>query len=53
MLASRVLPAPVTMHITDGLISLGVSRGCWVIAATGVGVALWRSREALGERQVP
>ena len=53
MLASRVLPAPVPMHIPDGLPSLGVSLVCWVLAVVGVGVALWRSREALGERQVP
>jgi cobalt/nickel transport system permease protein len=41
------------MHIPDGFLSLGVSLVCWVLAAVGVGVALWRSREALGERQVP
>lgn len=32
---------------------MGVSLVCWALAVAGVGVALWRSREALGERQVP
>jgi len=41
------------MHIPDGFLSLGVSLVCWVLAIVGVGVALWRSREAMGERQVP
>ena len=50
---STVNPSPSPMHIPDGFLSLGVSLACWVLAAVGVGVALWRSREALGERQVP
>jgi cobalt/nickel transport system permease protein len=41
------------MHVPDGFLSLGVSLVCWALAVAGVGVALWRSREALGERQVP
>jgi cobalt/nickel transport system permease protein len=41
------------MHIPDGFLSLGISLVCWGLAAVGVGVALWRSRAALGERQVP
>jgi cobalt/nickel transport system permease protein len=41
------------MHIPDGFLGLGVSLVCWILAAVGVGIALWRSREALGERQVP
>jgi cobalt/nickel transport system permease protein len=41
------------MHIPDGFLSIAVSLICWGIAAAGMGVALWRSREALGERQVP
>ena len=53
MLLSTVNPSPSPMHIPDGFLSLGVSLACWVLAAVGVGVALWRSREALGERQVP
>lgn len=53
MLASRVLPSPAPMHIPDGFLSLGVALACWVLAAVGVGLALWRSGKALGERQVP
>jgi cobalt/nickel transport system permease protein len=53
MLLSTVNPSPPPMHIPDGFLSLGVSLVCWVLAAVGVGVALWRSRETLGERQVP
>ena len=41
------------MHIPDGFLNLAVSVACWAAAAVGVGVALRRSREALGERQVP
>jgi len=53
MLASSVLPSPVPMHIPDGFLSLGVSLVCWALAVAGVGTALWRSRKALAERQVP
>ena len=53
MSLSTVLPSPSPMHIPDGFLSLGVSLVCWVLAIAGVGVALWRSRQALGERQVP
>jgi len=53
MLRSGVLPIPVEMHIPDGFLSLGVSLVCWVLAVVGVGLALRRSRQALGERQVP
>ncbi|HHS98518.1 MAG TPA: cobalamin biosynthesis protein CbiM [Chloroflexi bacterium] len=41
------------MHIPDGFLSPMVALVGWVIAAVGVGLALWRSREALGERQIP
>jgi cobalt/nickel transport system permease protein len=41
------------MHIPDGFLSLGVALVCWVLAAIGVGLALKRSGEAMGERQVP
>jgi cobalt/nickel transport system permease protein len=53
MLLNTVIPSPAPMHIPDGFLSLGVSLVCWALAVAGVGVALWRSREALGERQVP
>lgn len=50
---STIIPSPSPMHIPDGFLSLGVSLVCWGLAAVGVGFALWRSRAALGERQVP
>ncbi len=53
MLATRVLPKPAPMHIPDGFLGLTVSIVCWVLAVAGVALALWRSREELGERQVP
>ncbi len=53
MLFSAYHPVPTFMHIPDGFLSLGVALVGWVVAAVGVGLALWRSREALGERQIP
>ena len=53
MLASSVLPSPEPMHIPDGFLSVVVAVACWVVAIVGVGLALWRSRETLGHRQVP
>ena len=53
MLRNTVAPAPAALHIPDGFLSLTVCLVCWVIAAAGVGLALWRSRKVLGERQVP
>ncbi len=41
------------MHIPDGFLSMTVVLVCWVLAAAGVGIALWRNRRVLGERQVP
>jgi cobalt/nickel transport system permease protein len=53
MLAKPILPVPAPLHIPDGFLSLTVSAMCWVLAALGVGVALWRSRDTLGERRMP
>lgn len=52
MLRHTISPAPAAMHIPDGFLSLGVVLVCWVLAAAGVGLALWRSRQAFRERQV-
>ncbi|MBC7228263.1 MAG: energy-coupling factor ABC transporter permease [Thermoflexales bacterium] len=41
------------MHIPDGFLSVGVIIVCWVLSIIGIGVALARTRKALGERQVP
>ncbi len=51
-LLSGVL-APAYMHIPDGFLSLPVVLLCWVLTAFFVGMALRRTRETLGERQVP
>lgn len=48
-----MLASPAPLHIPDGFLSLIVSLVSWVLAVAGVGVALWRTRESLGERQVP
>ncbi|MCP4536549.1 MAG: cobalamin biosynthesis protein CbiM [Chloroflexi bacterium] len=53
MLFSRVLLSPVPLHIPDGLLSLGISLICWILAVIGVALALKHSGEAMGERQVP
>jgi cobalt/nickel transport system permease protein len=53
MLASHVFPSPAPLHIPDGFLSLGVSLVCWMLTIVGVGLALRRSGEVMGERQVP
>ncbi len=53
MLRSEILPSPTPMHIPDGFLSMGVIIVCWVLAIIGLGIALARTRKALGERQVP
>lgn len=53
MLRSEILPSPTPMHIPDGFLSMGVLIVCWVLSIIGIGVALARTRKALGERQVP
>lgn len=53
MLRSEILPSPAPMHIPDGFLSIGVIIVCWALSIIGIGVALARTRKALGERQVP
>jgi len=50
---AHVLFSPTPMHIPDGFLSLVVAVLCWLLAAAGVGLALWRSRRDLGQRQAP
>ena len=52
MLTSPVL-GPEPMHIPDGFLSVTVAVLCWVVAIAGVALAIWRSSETLGQRQVP
>jgi cobalt/nickel transport system permease protein len=41
------------MHIPDGFLSVLVSIAFWVVAAVLVGIALRKTNQVLGERQVP
>lgn len=50
---ARVLFSPTPMHIPDGFLSLFIAVLCWLLAVAGVGLALWRSRRDLGQRQAP
>ena len=44
---------PQPMHIPDGFLSVLVSLVLWVISVIVIGVALRKTGQALGERQVP
>ncbi|HET89645.1 MAG TPA: cobalamin biosynthesis protein CbiM [Chloroflexi bacterium] len=48
-----MLLSPVPMHIPDGFLSVLVSVVFWALSVVGVGYALKRVNEDLGERQVP
>jgi cobalt/nickel transport system permease protein len=48
-----MLLSPVPMHIPDGFLSVPVSIVFWVLSIVGVGYALKRVKDDLGERQVP
>lgn len=48
-----MLFSPVSMHIPDGFLSVGVSLVLWAIAIVVVGYALKRVNADVGERQVP
>ncbi|RLC61753.1 MAG: cobalamin biosynthesis protein CbiM, partial [Chloroflexi bacterium] len=52
MLFSPIL-SPAPLHIPDGFLSLGVALVCWALTIFGVGLALKRSGQTLGEKQVP
>src|SRR5690242_3473286 len=41
------------MHIPDGFLAWPVAAGTGVLAATGLGVALWHARRDLPSRRVP
>ncbi len=53
MLTNGFLFSPTPMHIPDGFLSVVVSVVCWLLAILGLAAAIWRSRQELGERQVP
>ncbi|RMF26206.1 MAG: cobalamin biosynthesis protein CbiM [Chloroflexi bacterium] len=52
ILADALL-APARMHIPDGFLSAPVYLAAWALALIALGVALRRTQETLGERQVP
>jgi cobalt/nickel transport system permease protein len=45
--------SPAPMHIPDSFLSLAVSIVCWVITALTLAVAISRTNQSLGERQIP
>jgi cobalt/nickel transport system permease protein len=45
--------SPVQLHIPDGFLSIIVSLICWAITALVIMVAISRTNQTLGERQVP
>jgi cobalt/nickel transport system permease protein len=45
--------SPLPLHIPDGFLSVWVSIICWIISIIGIGFALKRVSQDLGERQVP
>ena len=49
------LPAlsPQSMHIPDGFLSILVSILFWIVAIVMIGIALRKTKQTLGERQVP
>src|SRR5574338_1438800 len=48
-----MLYSPAPMHIPDGFLSLAISALCWGMTVILVGIAIARTRDSLGERQVP
>lgn len=47
------MPIPQLMHVPDGFLSVLVSIVLWLVAVVVIGIALRRTSESLGERQVP
>ena len=45
--------SPMPLHIPDGFLSFAVSIVCWVITALTLSLAISRSNQSLGERQIP
>jgi cobalt/nickel transport system permease protein len=43
----------IPMHIPDGFLSVLVALGLWIISAMVISVALRKTRDELGERQIP
>lgn len=41
------------LHIPDGMLNVATSIICWVLAAILIGIAIYKVRGELGERQIP
>lgn len=52
-LVNHVLLSPRDLHIPDGFLSPGVYIICWAITIAAVGLALRRTGQEMGERQIP
>ena len=48
-----MLYSPAPLHIPDGFLSLVISIICWVITVLTLSIAISRTNESLGEKQVP
>ncbi|HEU0297722.1 MAG TPA: energy-coupling factor ABC transporter permease [Anaerolineales bacterium] len=48
-----MLYSPPALHIPDGFLSILISLICWAITAVIVGIAVSRTNQGLGEKQVP
>lgn len=46
-------PSPAAMHIPDGFLSTAVSLIGWILAVTMIAIAMRKTRQQLGERQIP
>lgn len=48
------MPVPIiALHIPDGFLSVPVAIAGWVLTVMMIGLALHRTRDSLGERQIP
>ena len=45
--------APAQLHIPDGFLNLAVSLLCWAVTALVISMAVSRTNQSLGEKQVP
>ncbi|MEA3351482.1 MAG: energy-coupling factor ABC transporter permease [Chloroflexota bacterium] len=53
MIYSSTLPRPVAMHIPDGFLNLTMAVIFWLITAIFIGMAVRKTRQQFGERQIP
>src|SRR3990172_6217681 len=46
-------PSPIPLHIPDVYLGFAVAAVCWLITALTLAVAIRRTNQSLGERQIP